>query len=315
LTVKDISIVIVSYNTITFLRNCLKSILQQFSGIDIEVIVVDNASNDNSQDMVKQEFPAVVLIENKQNLGFAAANNLGIEQSSGRYVAIVNSDVIVLGDCLKQLINFMDITPTVAVAGPRILNPDKTLQPSCRKFPSLWNNFVQAAGLSRLFPKSSLFGDWTMKYWSHDFQCSVDALSGCFLMIRRQVLDKVGLLDERFFIYGEDLDWCRRFRNAGWSICFYPSARAIHHGGASSASAPVRWFLEMQKADLQYWKKHHGRLRQFCYILIVLMRHLFRLIGFVIAYPIKSKGRSQIKLKMQQSLACIQWLLHLRTIK
>lgn len=311
----NVSVVIVNCNTRELLRDCLKSIYQQFTEIDIEVVVVDNASNDNSQDMVKREFPPVILIENKQNLGFAKANNIGIQQSSGRYIALINSDIVVLDDCLKQLIHFMDTNPIIGMAGPRILNPDKTLQPSCRKFPSLWNNLSQAVGLSRLFPRSSFFGDWSMKYWAHDSLRSVDALSGCFWMVRRKSLDEVGLLDERFFMYGEDLDWCRRFHDAGWDVCFYPDAQAIHYGGASSANAPIKFYLEMQKADLQYWRKHHGRFRQVCYSLIIFLRHLIRLVTFAITYPINSKDRSQIKRKMQQSFACIQWLLRFRTIE
>jgi len=311
----DVSVVIVSYNTRELLRDCLRSVSDQSKEVAVEAIVVDNASQDESQSMVKTEFPFVTLLENTENLGFAKANNLGIRASKGRYVALVNSDVVVLEGCLQRLVRFMDAHPAVGMVGPRILNADRSLQPSCRTFPSLWNNFSQAIGLSRLFPRSSFFGDWSMKYWAHDTVREVDALSGCFWMLRQKALDEVGLLDERFFMYGEDLDWCRRFHDAGWGVHFYPEAEAVHFGGASSASAPVKFFLEMQKADLQYWKKHHGRFRQICYAAIIFLRHTTRLLGLGIGCLVCPKRKPQVAQKIRNSWACIQWLLRLRKVE
>jgi hypothetical protein len=311
----DVSVIIVNRNTKKELYDCLKSIFEQSSNCSIEVIVVDNASQDDSQFMVKNEFPIITLIENSQNLGFARANNIGIKAASGRYVALVNSDVVVLKDCIEKLISSMDENSDVGIAGPKILNADNSLQPSCGRFPSLWNNFCQAVGLEIVFPMSSFFGDWTMKYWAHDSLRRVDVLNGCFWMVRRKALEEVGLLDERFFMYGEDLDWCRRFHDAGWDVCFYPDAQAIHYGGASSATAPIRFYLEMQRADLQYWEKHHGRLKQVCYGLIILLRHLIRVVLFAIIYLVHPQSRSRTRFKLRRSIACIQWLLRLRTIE
>jgi len=311
----DVSIVVVNYNTRDLLHDCLRSITEHGKETETAVIVVDNASSDGSQSMVRTEFPSVKLIENTKNLGFAKANNLGIRASKGRYVALINSDVVVLEGCLPCLVRFMDTHPAVGMAAPRILNADRSLQPSCRTFPSLWNNFSQAVGLSRLFPRSSFFGDWSMKYWAHDTVREVDALSGCFWMLRQKALDEVGLLDERFFMYGEDLDWCRRFHDAGWGVHFYPEAEAVHFGGASSASAPVKFFLEMQKADLQYWKKHHGRFRQICYAMIILLRHTVRLLCLGITCLICPKRKPQVTQKIRNSWACIQLLLRLRKVE
>jgi len=311
----DVSIVIVNYNTMDLLRDCLRSIARHRKEIETEVIVVDNASSDGSQSMVQTEFPTVNLIENIDNQGFAKANNTGIKATAGRYVALVNSDVVVLEDCLDTLVHFMDEHPVVAVSGPRILNADLSLQPSCRRFPSLWNNFSQAVGLSRVFSGSRFFGDWTMKYWSHDTERSVDALSGCFWLVRREAMDEVGLLDEQFFMYGEDLDWCKRFHDAGWDVRFYPEAQAIHYGGGSSACAPVKFFLEMQKADLQYWKKHHGRFRQICYAVIIFLRHTVRLLCLGITCLICPKRKPQVTQKIRNSWACIQLLLRLRKVE
>jgi hypothetical protein len=311
----DVSVIIVNRNTGKKLYDCLKSVFEQSNNCTIEVIVVDNASSDNSQLMVKSEFPLVHLIENKQNIGFARANNIGIKNSTGRYLALINSDVVVFKDCIEKLILRMDENADVGIAGPKILNTDNSLQPSCRRFPSLWNNFCQAVGLDIVFPRSSFFGGWSMKYWAHDSTKSIDALSGCFWMVRRTALDDVGLLDERFFMYGEDLDWCRRFHDAGWDVCFYPDAQAVHYGGASSAMAPIRFYLEMQKADLQYWEKHHGRLKQVCYGLIIFLRHLIRIVLFAVIYLVRPQSRSRTSFKLRRSIACIQWLLRLRTIE
>jgi len=311
----NVSVVIVNWNAKNHLINCLDSLAENQDGYPQEIIVVDNASSDGSPEIVEKEYPHVKLIRNEDNLGFAKANNIGIEAGSGKYVALVNSDIVVLGDCIDTLVKFMDSNPSVGMAGPKILNPDHTLQVSCRHFPSIWNNLCQALGLNYLFPKSAFFSEPFMKYWSHNEVRKVDVVSGCFWMIRKEAIDKIGALDENFFIYGEDIDWCKRFHEAEWDVVFYPEAEAIHYGGASSATAPIRFYLEMQRADLQYWRKHHGRFRQVCYSLIIFLRHLIRLVTFAIAYPINSKDRAQIKCKMQHSLACIQWLLHLRSIE
>jgi len=307
----DVSIIIVSWNAKRHLLNCLNSLENTAKGYSQEIIIVDNASSDGSPDAVARQFPQVRLIKNKENLGFARANNIGIHQSSGRYICLVNSDVIVLNGCIENLISFMDNHPTAGMAGPRILNPDRTLQPSCRHFPTIWNNLCQALGLNRLFPKSAFCSYWIMNYWSHDSIRSVDALSGCFWMVRRKALNEVGPLDEEFFIYGEDLDWCRRFHQAGWDVVFYPMAEAIHIGAASSANSPVKFYLEMQKADLHYWQKHHGSIGRTVYLAIILLRHLLRVVLIGLLYLFRPSHRETISFKLKRSLACIRWTVKL----
>ncbi len=308
--VVDVSIIIVSWNTKQITCDCLKSVYEQTSNIDFEVIVVDNGSTDGSCEAVEKEFPRVKLIKNGENQGFAKANNIGIKAGSGKYLALVNSDIVVLGDCIKKLIDFMEQNNSVGMAGPRILNPDRTLQVSCRHFPSIWNSFCQAVGLNRLFPRSAFFSDWFMSYWSHDSIRSVDVLSGCFWMVRHEAVDEVGLLDEDFFIYGEDIDWCKRFHKVGWDIVFYPEAQAIHYGHASSSNAPIKFYLEMQKADLQYWRKHHGRIGESGYLLIILLRQVLRVIFGVVKYVIKPSARKTTSFKVKRGLACVRWVLH-----
>jgi hypothetical protein len=308
----EVSVIIVNWNTLRYLPDCLNSLLNTGNGYTQEIIVVDNASSDGSVDVVAEQFPQVKLIRNTENLGFAKANNIGIQQSAGRYICIVNSDVIVLEGCIQNLMKFMDQNPNVGIAGPRILNPDRTLQPSCRHFPTIWNNLCQSVGLNRLFPKSAFFSDWFMNYWAHDSIRNVDALSGCFWIVRREAMEQVGLLDEDFFIYGEDLDWCKRFKNTGWEVGFYPESEAIHFGGASSSKAPIRFYIEMQKADLHYWEKHHGNIGRTAYAAIIILRHSLRLVLMTLQYFVCPSKRENAAFKLKRSFTCIQWVLHLK---
>lgn len=271
----DISVVIVSWNAKRFLEECLDS-LRDSTSRSMEIIVVDNASTDGSPEMVEATFPQVKLIKCSENLGFAKANNVGIRASTGRYVSLVNSDVKVIGACFDRLADYLDQHPDVGNVGPRILNRDMTLQSSCRQFPTLWNNFCESSGLSRIFRKSNLFSGEHMFFFPHDRICDVDVLVGCFWLVRKEAFERVGLLDEDFFIYAEDLDWCRRCWNAGWRVVFFPGSQAIHYRGGSSANDPARFAAEQQRALLQYWEKHHGSIGRLGIRVIIRFRHLVR---------------------------------------
>jgi hypothetical protein len=284
------------------------SIYESLGDGNYEIIIVDNSSTDGSIRMVKKEWPDIILVENSENLGFAKANNIGIRASTGRYVCLVNSDIVVLEDCIKKMMEFMDSNPSVGMAGPRTLNPDRTLQVSCRHFPSIWNNLCQVFGFNKVFPKLAWFSEPMMKYWFHDTERKVDVLTGCFWVVRREAIDQVGLLDENFFFYGEDIDWCKRFHDTGWDVKFYPDAEAIHFGGASSSNAPIKFYLKMQKADLQYWRKHHGRSGQLAYWMIILLRQLVRIPIYTFKYIFSEKRRETAQFKLKRSLFCIQWL-------
>ncbi len=305
----DVSIIIVSWNAKKYLLNCLNSLIQRQKEYSQELIVVDNASSDGSAELVEKDFPQVKLIRNEENLGFAKANNIGIRASTGRYICLINSDVVVLDNCVKLMIEFMDQHLKAGMGGPRVLNPDRTLQVSCRHFPSIWNNLCQAIALNKVFPKSVFFSEPFMNYWNHDSVRSIDVLTGCFWIIRREALDKVGLLDEDFFFYGEDIDWCKRFQNAGWEVIFNPNAAAIHFGGASSANAPIRFYIELQKADLHYWQKHYGSIGRVCYAAIILLRHLLRVIAMTFWFIIFPSKRKETSFKLKRCLACIRWVL------
>ncbi len=230
----DVSIIIVNWNTRDILRNCLTSVYAETKDIEFEVIVIDNASTDDSPEMVVKEFPKATIIENSQNKGFAAANNQGLAIVRGRYVLLLNSDTVVLDGAITRSVTFSDAHPEAAVAGCRVLNPDKALQPTCFMFPSTLNMLLLSSYLYKLFPKSKFFGRERMTWWDRNNIREVDVVTGCFMMVRRAAIKQVGMMDEQFFMYGEETDWCYRFKQAGWKILFTPIAEIIHLGEASS---------------------------------------------------------------------------------
>ncbi|MBN1846504.1 MAG: glycosyltransferase family 2 protein [Sedimentisphaerales bacterium] len=311
----DISCIIVSWNARRHLLETLRSVAEATAGRRREIIVVDNASTDHSPQAVAERYPEVILIRNDENLGFSRANNLGLARSRGRYVALINSDVVVRPDCLTHLYDYMERHPEVGMLGPRILNPDGSLQVSCRHFPSVWNNLCQILGLNRLFSRSRRFSEPFMHYWPHDAVHDIDVLSGCFWFVRREALRQVGGLDERFFIYGEDIDWCRRFHEKGWKVRFLPEAQAVHYHEASSSNDPLRFYIEMQKADLQYWQKHHGSRGRAAYRLLILLRHALRLPVYGIRYVLCPARRGPTGYKLRRAWRCLRWLMQDRPAK
>jgi GT2 family glycosyltransferase len=304
------SIIIVSWNAKRYLEECLDSIVNHPLPRDTEVIVVDNASSDGSPDVVRDAFPGVRLICNDGNYGFAKANNIGIAASTGEYVFFINSDVVVKAGCFENMIAYMDAHQDVGVLGPKILRPNGEVQQSCMEFPTLWNSLCRALALDAIFPGVKLFGGDMMTYWQHDDTRPVDVITGCFWMVRRKALLAAGLLDERFFFYGEDVDWCRRFHDKGWKVVFYPEAEAVHYGGASSANAPLKFFIEMQRADYQYWKKHHTTPASTAFLFIRLLHHAVRFAGGIASYPFRRKKRPEALYKIRRSLASIKWSLN-----
>lgn len=256
----DVSIVIVNWNTLGLLRDCLKSVYEQAGTVDYEVIVIDNASTDGSVQMVKNEFKRVVLIENTENRGFAAANNQGMAVAKGRYVLLLNSDTVILDNAIAKVVSFADAHPRAAVTGCRVLNPDGTLQPTCFMFPSVLNMLLSSTYLYKLFPNSRFFGRERMTWWDRSDVRQVDVVTGCFMLVRREAIDQVGMMDERFFIYAEETDWCYRFRTKGLEVTFTPAAQIIHLGGQSTAKRPVAMIVQLRLSILKFIRKHHGQL-------------------------------------------------------
>jgi hypothetical protein len=267
----DISIIIVNWNTKQILLDCLKSLTKENILYKHEIILVDNGSSDGSQAAVRASFPAVQIIENNANLGFAKANNIGMKVSKGKYLCLINSDVQVLDDCLSKMFQYMENQPHIGILGPKIFFPDMRTQCSCREFPSLWNNFCPVIGLNNAFPQAKCFHFEYMTYFNHDEIRKIDYLAGCCFFIRRSALDQVGLFDEQFFIYSEEIDLCKRFWHAGWEVVFYPNASIIHHHGASSSKDPLRFSGEQIKSKVKYWKKHHSKIATTTFLLIYFL--------------------------------------------
>jgi len=248
----DLSIVIVNWNTRDMLRSCLASIPIS-SGLQSEVIVIDNASRDGSSLMVAEEFPEVRLIQNSANLGFATATNQGLRVAQGRYLLLLNSDTLVLGDVLTESVRYMDVHPDVGMMGCKVLNEDGTTQMTCSLFPSFLNLLLQSLERPR----------WLRRYqmldWARDDEREVEVISGCYLVARRTAVAQIGLLDESFFLYGEETDWCRRCADAGWRLVFAPVGRIIHFGSGSSRQLNYKRDLMLSEGTVRLHRKHGGR--------------------------------------------------------
>ncbi|MDO8312913.1 MAG: glycosyltransferase family 2 protein, partial [Sideroxyarcus sp.] len=253
----DLSIVIVNWNTLDMLRDALASTYATLAGITAEVIVVDNASTDGSPDMVAREFPQAILLRNTDNRGFAAANNQGFALATGRHILLLNSDTIVLGDVLGASVRYLDAHPKVGAMGCRVLNADHTMQRTCSMWPSLLNLILLTSGLWKL-PYPRFLGRYQMMDWQRDTERAVDSISGCYLMLRRPVLDQIGPLDEAFFFFGEETDWCRRMRAAGWQLMFAPVGEIVHYGSGSARKLNHKRDLTLTDAMVRLHRKHDG---------------------------------------------------------
>ena len=273
----DVSVIIVNWNTCDLLRQCLRSVFDQVPSIGIEVIVVDNGSADDSVEMVRREFSQVILLANQDNRGFAAANNQGMTVANGRYILLLNSDTIVLDRAIEKTVAFADQHSDTAVTGCRVLNPDRTLQNSCFMFPSILNWFLFSTYLYRLFPRSRFFGREQMTWWSRNDSREVDVVTGCYMLVRKEAIDEVGLMDERFFMYAEETDWCYRFRAREWKNRFTPDAEIIHIGGASAVKLGARRAQVTNSSFVRYMFKHWSKPRAVTGVYMIALFYVIRL--------------------------------------
>jgi GT2 family glycosyltransferase len=303
-----VSVVIVVWNAKQYVLECLGSLREHCATVFSEVIVVDNASTDGTPELIAEMFPEFKLIRNLENFGFAKANNIGIAQSSGDYICLVNSDVKFLDDCISPMVAYLSGHPEVGMLGPKMLAADGEVRRSTMRFPTVWNNFCRAIGLDSLFKRSRSFGGLLMSDFDHRTTAPVEVLNGWFLVLRRSAVDRVGMLDPQFFMYGEDVDWCYRFRQAGEKIVFFAEAGAIHYGGASSSNAPLRFYLELYRATWQYWKKHHSGWSQLGFLIAFAIHHSVRLIGSAFLYLCSPSRRTYTAARFKRSLACLQWV-------
>jgi len=278
----DLSIIIVNYNVKEFLQNLLDSIDKASTNISKEIIVIDNASDDGSIEVIKEKFPSVKLIENKINIGFGRANNQGLTIAKGKYILFVNPDCIVSEDTFDNMISFFESNSECGLAGCKILNSDGTLQLACRRsFAGPWTSFTKVTGLSNLFPKSKIFARYNLTYLDENKTYEVDAVSGSFMMIRKEVYEKVGGFDEQFFMYGEDLDLCYRVQKAGYKVYYVHNTQIIHYKGESTKRSNLDETRLFYDAMHIFVKKH---LSSFPVVEVILrtaigFRKLFAFLG------------------------------------
>jgi GT2 family glycosyltransferase len=273
----DVSVVIVNWNTVDLLRACIASVFNATRSINFEVIVIDNASADGSVEMVRQEFGKAIVIANAKNVGFATANNQGMAIATGRYVLLLNSDTVVLDGAIEKTIAYADRWPDTAALGCRILNPDRSLQNSCFMFPSLVNLLLFSTYLYRFFPRSRFFGREQMTWWDRDDAREVDVVTGCYMLVRKQAIDEVGMMDSGFFMYAEETDWCYRFKSKGWKNRFTPDAEIVHLGGASAAKLGSRRAQITNASFIRYMNKHWSRCRALVGTCLILLFYVIRL--------------------------------------
>jgi N-acetylglucosaminyl-diphospho-decaprenol L-rhamnosyltransferase len=244
----DVSAVVVTFNSEQWIERCLESVRGR------ETIVVDNGSIDGTLEIVRRRFPDARVIE-QENRGMGGGNNAGMRVASGQYFLLMNADAWVVGDGVEQLARFADEHPDAAVVGPRLVNPDGSLQRSARAFPTLWRLSTEYLFLRKLAPRSRVLNRFYEGGFDHDEPREVDWLFGACLLVRRDAADQVGLFDEDFFMFSEETDWCYRFGQAGWSVWFFPGAEVVHVGGASHGG---RLFAENVRGHLRFLAKHRG---------------------------------------------------------
>lgn len=253
-----LSVIIVNYNVKFYLEQCLESVRRASKGLQVETFVVDNLSTDGSVAYLRERFPEVTFIENRENVGFARANNQAIRQSKGRYVLLLNPDTFVGEDTLVRMVEFMEAHPEAGGAGAYMLNADGTFAPESRRgLPTPFVAFCKMSGLTKLFPKSRLLGRYYMGYLDASEVNEIEAISGACMMLRREALDKVGLLDEDFFMYGEDIDLSYRVLKGGYKNYFIPT-RMLHYKGESTAKNSYRYAYTFYQAMRLFFRKHYG---------------------------------------------------------
>jgi GT2 family glycosyltransferase len=286
-----ISVITVSWNTRDLLRNCLQSLLKELEGVDAEVFLVDNDSADQSAAMVEKEFPQIRLIANDSNRGFAAANNQALALASGEFILLLNPDTVVHPGAIKTLLGFMQTHARAAIVAPQLLESNGAVQRSCRQFPTFLGMLYELLGLSKIFPDQAKFRQYKMLDWNHDDERQVDQPEGACLLLRREVIEEVGVLDEGFFMLFEEVDWCYRIKEKGWQIWFTPSAQVTHHYGQSIKQVKTKMILSSHRGLYRFWHKHYRGNRWYldgiAYSGLMILAYM-RIVG----YKIKSLGTS-----------------------
>jgi GT2 family glycosyltransferase len=268
----DLSILIVTYNSARLIGSLLDRLQAELADLAAEVVIVDNASRDGTADRVRREHPWANLVASSENLGFAAGNNVALRLARGRHVLLLNTDTLVHGSVLPDAVAWLDSNPGTGVLGPQVLNSDGTVQASCSSFPSLGNLLLQTLGVTRV----ARWDGYRMTGWDRSEARPVDVISGAAMFVRRSAMEEVGLLDEAFFFYGEETDWCRRFGQAGWEAMYVPLPAITHFGGGSVRSLNHRRDVLLTEATIRLHRKHGGRLAGLACFVILAAHNLSR---------------------------------------
>ena len=287
----DVSFVIVNWNTRDYSVQCIRSLYDHLGYMEFEILFVDNGSDDGSVEAIAAQFPDVNVVSLPENVGFAKGVNIGVRECTGDYICLLNSDVEMIDESFKDIYENFRENKKVGICGPKLLFENLEMQYSCKRYPSLWIEFCTSSGLNKLFPKSGIFASNHMTEFDHDQMKEVDSLVGACLLVRRDVFREVGLLDESFFMYGEETDFCRRAKMAGWKILFDPSARIIHYGGVSSDRDPDRFVKEYHRSAIYFWKKNYGPLRLLLFSVMVIFKLYLRTVKFKMT--VRRNGQNQ----------------------
>ncbi|MBI2845724.1 MAG: glycosyltransferase family 2 protein [Chloroflexi bacterium] len=276
----DLSVIIVSWNVRDLLRQCLSSIDQSLKrkNLSSEIIMVDNSSADGTPGMVREQFPEVVVVENQENIGFSKANNLGIKSSRGRYLLLLNPDTEVIDDALGRMVGYMETNPQVGALGPRLLDSQMEIISSRRRFPTLATAFMESTTLESWFPNHPLIRRYRRADQPEDQVQEVDWVVGAAILLRRAALERVGFLDEDFFMYSEELDLCYRLRRSGWKVIYFPLAQIVHHEGKSSEQAEAFKHRQFQRSKILFFRKHHSLWAAETLRLFLLFHYLYQLL-------------------------------------
>jgi len=303
-----VSIVLVSWNSRHDLRALLPQLLE-LTDVEHEMLVIDNASTDGTPEEIESRFPSVRLVRNPRNLGFAAGVNVGMQGARNPLILLLNPDSRLRPNAISRLVAHLDAHPTVGIVGPRVLNEDGTLQSAGFRFPSLLNLLLSATYLYKLSPRSRFWNRERLGGTAPASPTSVDAVSGCCLLLRRSLLDQIGLLDEGFFMYAEETDFCYRARRSGWSVHCVPDAEIVHVGGGSSRLARRQNFLEFRRSLLRFFSKHRGRGTAEAARALLLLFLLLRAPYWALRASVPGAARAEAAAQMGNVLAGVRFLL------
>jgi N-acetylglucosaminyl-diphospho-decaprenol L-rhamnosyltransferase len=274
--VPDLSIIIVSWNVSGLLADCLESIKSNLGDLDAEVLVVDSGSTDGSPDMIRERFPWVTLLAQRENIGFTRGNNIALKIAQGRHLLLLNPDTLATGDALVQMVRYLDENPKVGIVGPRTHHPDGSTQSTRRRFPTVPLAFFESTWLQAYAPKS-----WLDRFYVRDAPddavVDVDWVQGSAMMVRHEVYQQIGGLDEGFVMFSEELDWCKRVKDAGWRVVYLGTAEIVHHGGKSTEQVAARSHIHFQESKLRYFRKHHGSTAAHILRLFMLVSYLWQI--------------------------------------